>query len=137
MKIFTYVGKSINSGFYAGSLLIGDQDQEYFCKVSYLNTKSEQAASLMAIKRALIFRENNTPIYTIEGPYVYTQANFQDLRNDEICNHYIYLPAQVKSKPVTDKEKYFMQVIRTQVEIKLRNESLRNEISKSLKTNEI
>lgn len=74
MKVYTFVRERKNQISSVGVVLTGDHDKIYMQKVFEVESNKFEA-SLLGIKRALLFVDNNKPLYCKENAMIYSNLN--------------------------------------------------------------
>ena len=88
MKIFVDVIKISESKSFAGVILVGDHNQQYFSWTGVLET-NQTGASKLAIDRAISFKKNIKPLYCNQDPEVFNNfVNKDMLEKDEYLNQF-------------------------------------------------
>lgn len=88
MKIFVDAIKISESKSFAGVILVGDHNQQYFSWTGVLET-NQTGASKLAIDRAISFKKNIKPLYCNQDPEVFNNfVNKDMLEKDEYLNQF-------------------------------------------------
>ena len=88
MKIFVDAIKISESKSFAGVILVGDHNQQYFSWTGVLET-NQTGASKLAIDRAISFKKNINPLYCNQDPEVFNNfVNKDMLEKDEYLNQF-------------------------------------------------
>ena len=88
MKIFVDAIKISESKSFAGVILVGDHNQQYFSWTGVLET-NQTGASNLAIDRAISFKKNIKPLYCNQDPEVFNNfVNKDMLEKDEYLNQF-------------------------------------------------
>ena len=88
MKIFVDAIKISESKSFAGVILVGDHNQQYFSWAGVLET-NQTGASKLAIDRAISFKKNIKPLYCNQDPEVFNNfVNKDMLEKDEYLNQF-------------------------------------------------
>ena len=88
MKIFVDAIKISESKSFAGVILVGDHNQQYFSWTGVLET-NQTGASKLAIDRAISFKKNMKPLYCNQDPEVFNNfVNKDMLEKDEYLNQF-------------------------------------------------
>ena len=88
MKIFVDAIKISESKSFAGVILVGDHNQQYFSWTGVLET-NQTGASKLAIDRAISFKKNIKPLYCNQDPKVFNNfVNKDMLEKDEYLNQF-------------------------------------------------
>ena len=88
MKIFVDAIKMSESKSFAGVILVGDNNQQYFSWTGVLET-NQTGASKLAIDRAISFKKNIKPLYCNQDPEVFNNfVNKDMLEKDEYLNQF-------------------------------------------------
>lgn len=88
MKIFADAIKISESKSFAGVILVGDHNQQYFSWTGVLET-NQTGASKLAIDRAISFKKNMKPLYCNQDPEIFNNfVNKDMLEKDEYLNQF-------------------------------------------------
>ena len=88
MKIFADAIKISESKSFAGVILVGDHNQQYFSWTGVLET-NQTGASKLAIDRAISFKKNIKPLYCNQDPEVFNNfVNKDMLEKDGYLNQF-------------------------------------------------
>lgn len=88
MKIFVDAIKISESKSFAGVILVGDHNQQYFSWAGVLET-NQTGASKLAIDRAISFKKNIKPLYCNQDPEVFNNfVNKDMLEKDKYLNQF-------------------------------------------------
>lgn len=132
MKIFTYVEKNKDLSCSVGLVLVGDHDKIYQQAQFDVDTNQFEAC-LFGIKRALLFVDNNKPLYCKDNVTIYSNLNeYYDNLNlenrifrDEYINKFKCSRNQsieLNYKPIKDENKEFMDIAQILVNVHKRQQ---------------
>lgn len=131
MKIFTHVEEEKDKSL-VGLVLVGDHNKIYQ-QVQFDINANKFEASMIGIKRALLFVDNNKPLHCNDNIMIYSNLNnYNDnlnlenrvLRDEYInkfkCKHNQSI--ELNYKPVKDENKEFMNIAQVLVNVHKRQQ---------------
>ena len=126
MKIFVDALKISKTESFAGVILVGDHNQQYFSWTGTLQT-DQLGASLLAIGRALSFKKNMKPLYCNQEPIVFNNfVNKSMLDKDEYIEPFKIQDVVEFNKVKEESDLEFIKQVKSLTQVSFRQYYLIN-----------